>query len=134
MNYTIVAYRPDGSNSCRGCVTDSWSSDFELRHTTDRREVVKDMAEFLYRNIDSDTDDWEITLLFNGVPCDEYHKHRRLYNMFYKRAMPLAKAKQAEYLSKKAEEESKAVERRLEWQKEQDLKTLNRLKAQYETN
>jgi hypothetical protein len=130
VNYTIIGYRPDGSNSCRGCVMDRWGSEFNMEHTTDRDTAIQHIAELAYANIDTETDEWEINLLFDGVPCESCDP---LASEMFAGAAPIAKAKHDAYVGKQAAARAADEQARYERQKEQDLVTLNRLKAQYET-
>lgn len=43
-NYTLVLYKSDGANTCRGCVMESWGSDFSLDNDLTETEVVESIA------------------------------------------------------------------------------------------
>lgn len=44
MNYTLVLYKSDGCNTCRGCVMEQWGSDFSVDTDLTEKEVVENIA------------------------------------------------------------------------------------------
>lgn len=130
MNYTIIAYKSDGSNSCRGQTYDQWGSQFEIRYTADRREVVKYMAGFLADNLRTEQGEWDISVMYNGIPRDEYDRGN-LYYRFLNRAEKIAKVMHQEYITKQDAARAAREEAARQQKVQQDLATLNRLKAQY---
>ena len=72
--YTIVAYRPDGVDTCRGCVMARSSSDFECRAFSSMEEAAQFWAT---KRLESSTSareycSWEITALIDGLDCDSW--------------------------------------------------------------
>ncbi len=71
--YTVVAYRPDGVDTCRGCVMNRSSSDFELRCFQDLQAAAQWQADKL---MDSPSGreycSWEFTLLVDGLDADSW--------------------------------------------------------------
>ena len=47
--YTLIAYKSDGHNTCRQCVMESWSSDFQLSTCLTAEDVVKEAVRILDR-------------------------------------------------------------------------------------
>ena len=43
-NYTLVLYKSDGCNTCRGCVMESWGSDFSLDTDLTETQVIESIA------------------------------------------------------------------------------------------
>jgi hypothetical protein len=68
MNYTIVAYKPNGEDTCRGCVMSTYNSDFFLETFTDPIKAAEKFIELENDpKIDKYEPDWEeIIILFNG--------------------------------------------------------------------
>lgn len=70
MIYSLICYRPDGVDTCRGCVMDRSSSDFEAIVSDNINDII---ALWLKKREDEDAHkseraygDWETTLLLNG--------------------------------------------------------------------
>lgn len=40
MNYTLVLYKSDGCNTCRGCVMEQWGSDFDLDVDIEENDAI----------------------------------------------------------------------------------------------
>ena len=72
--YTIVAYRPDGVDTCRNCVMGRSSSDFELRVFRSAEEAADFWAakdfESAYRAREYCS--WELTLLVDGLDYETW--------------------------------------------------------------
>ena len=43
-NYTLVLYKSDGCNTCRGCVMEQWGSDFSVDTDLTETEVIENIA------------------------------------------------------------------------------------------
>lgn len=144
--YTVVAYRPDGVDTCRGCVMDRSSSDFELRCFQDLTEAARWQADKL---MDSPSGreycSWEFTLLVDGMddngwwevygdsdreepPFDQY---RRLVDEAWA-ARKKAKEEQARLAQEAAEREAALKRERDAQAKEaRERAELARLQARY---
>lgn len=48
-NYTLVLYKSDGCNTCRGCVMEQWGSDFSLDTNVDEADAIEKIAEAFTR-------------------------------------------------------------------------------------
>lgn len=146
MNYTIIGYKDNGEDTCRGCVMSRWDSALDIRTSRGPREATKHIAEFLYRNLTKDRysdGSWEVTVMFNGIPQDELWDRNNTimthnpYHRMYRRAEKLAKGRHEQEVADKAAKEAaekvarEEVERRKQEQKE--LETYNRLRAKFET-
>ncbi len=44
MNYTVVLYKSDGCNTCRGCIMEQWGSDFSLDTNVAEVDAIKQIA------------------------------------------------------------------------------------------
>lgn len=51
-NYTLVLYKSDGCNTCRGCVMEQWGSDFSVDTGIAEAEVVENIANAFTRPSD----------------------------------------------------------------------------------
>lgn len=49
MNYTLILYKSDGCNTCRGCVMEQWGSEFDLDADITEEEAVNKIAEAFAR-------------------------------------------------------------------------------------
>jgi len=49
MNYTLVIYKSDGCNTCRGCVMEQWGSEFDLDVCAYDADVVNKVSEAFTR-------------------------------------------------------------------------------------
>jgi len=141
MNITIVKYRANGIDTCRGCLVGSSDSDHEIYVTDDEDDAARSIAEKLFedRNSNSEFCNWEITILFNGLDSNsEFYNdnfehiinklaHEKLTEMI-QREKELAKREEA----KKAEQREidKFVKERLTVADE--LAQLAALKLKYE--
>jgi len=75
--YTIIAYRPEGADYCRGCLMDSSSSDHAIRYCETEQEAAEAIAGYRFESNHSGREyaSWETTLLIDGrnyVETDEY--------------------------------------------------------------
>lgn len=70
--YSLIAYKSNSVDTCRGCVMDRFDSDFELQTTTEESELVARWAQLLKRNRDRTRGEggFDITLLINGADAD----------------------------------------------------------------
>lgn len=74
---TIIAYRADGVDTCRGCVMSTHSSDFRMRVFEEVKEAADFQATFLVDNAHNDTGGlcvWDLIVMVNGKPahCNDY--------------------------------------------------------------
>jgi hypothetical protein len=67
--YTVIAYRPDGIDTCRGNVMDRSSSELDVRCFQDLDGAVKFWAEKQYDSTVSERHfcSWELSLLVDGM-------------------------------------------------------------------
>jgi hypothetical protein len=69
MRITVIAYRPDGVDTCRGCVMNTWGSEFDLNEFDDFDSAAIDIAsrkhDDKYKKAYT-ASDWQITVLING--------------------------------------------------------------------
>lgn len=72
MNYTLLAYKPDSDDYCRGCVMARYSADFKWQTSANPAEIVEAAAQLMMENKFMDTSEagYELTLLENGVEDD----------------------------------------------------------------
>lgn len=72
MIITILAYKSDSTDVCRGCTMAHYSSDFKWKSSMDRGEIEEFLAGLMFDNKHLDTGEsgYEITFLFNG---EEYN-------------------------------------------------------------
>ncbi len=71
MRFTVVCYRPDGSDYCRGCLMSTSSSRFELFEAETVDAAGADIAKKRFADLDPERGlavcDWELTLLIDGA-------------------------------------------------------------------
>jgi len=48
--YLLIAYKPNSSDYCRGCLMASYSSDFIKEDNLDQDELIKTLADIYYKN------------------------------------------------------------------------------------
>ena len=72
MIITILAYKAESEDVCRGCRVASYGSDFKWKSSMDRGEIEEFLAGLMFDNKHLDTNEggYEITFLFNG---EEYN-------------------------------------------------------------
>lgn len=141
--YTLIAYRPNGSDSCRGCLMGQSDSDHKIIITENMDKVSAEWAKFKFEDKYADREfcHWDVTLLRNGMcisgyvdvdesPCgedDDYDVRKSI------------EAKADEYLKDMVRDHEEEVQRkkeeaiRLAEQKKLDreLEEFNRLKAKF---
>lgn len=70
MHYTIVSYRPNGDDYCRGCHMASSSSDFDLQETEDLEQAARWVADKLMADrrdaARREVCEWEVHVLCDG--------------------------------------------------------------------
>jgi len=80
MNITIIAYRPNHADYCRGCRMGSSDSELEvsyIEYKTDTEDLITEMAEILseyyYEDMSRDLDyaPYEITILHDGKEIEQ---------------------------------------------------------------
>jgi len=66
--YTLIAYRPNGVDTCRGCEMGKSGSEMFSMTTEDRDRVIEKLADFAFKDryADRATCTWEILLYING--------------------------------------------------------------------
>ncbi len=71
--YTVVAYREDGVDTCRGCVMDRSSSAFDLRTFQSADEAAAWQADKLMTSPSGrEYCSWEFTWLVDGLDADSW--------------------------------------------------------------
>lgn len=146
MIITVLAYKSDGADYCRGCLMDSWGADFEFG-VYDEEEypsgplTITAAAGFVHKYLACNDDkevrgSYDITILLNGKECRRYFTRTaattaELTDPVAKAVMGQAKALLA--ADKKAKEEAaKAEEERRDAEKAPFTKEQERLKEAHE--
>jgi len=137
-HYTLIAYRSNHVDTCRGCVMDSSSSTHDISHHIDFDKVlVKTFAIWKFTEGRSKYAEPEFTLLIDGLDSNHYYakyEHTDVFDAFEEK---LEKAK-TEYLEEKRR--AAEVERERESRQREQLKAdtekrereqLRALKAKY---
>jgi hypothetical protein len=85
--FTLIAYRPNGIDTCRGCLMGQSDSDLEINSYTDIESIAK--AIFKYKEIDKKSEreycDYDLTILINGhdrYSCTDDDERERIDNIF----------------------------------------------------
>ena len=68
--YTLIAYRKNGVQTCRGCVVDRWDSDFKYETNLTREEVIQKLAECRVTNQEGGA--YDDTLVYVEDPEEFY--------------------------------------------------------------
>lgn len=148
MVITVLAYLPSGSNTCRGCIMESWGSDFEFHVFSDDgvqspiADAVPVIAKYLrYGDQDDEYGSYRITLLLDGQEfyCysgnNEFDKNHVVTKNLMDDARALAErqraAEKAAKLAAKVAKEAAEAKRR-EQKETSDRHEYLRLKAKYE--
>lgn len=85
--FTLIAYRPNGIDTCRGCLMGQSDSDLEINSYTNIESIAK--AIFKYKEIDKKSEreycDYDLTILINGhdrYSCKDDDEQERIDNIF----------------------------------------------------
>lgn len=69
MKYTLIAYRSDHADYCRGCVMGTSVSDLQIFYSESPNEIIDKMAELNSEYYDDNSyADYEYTLVIDGIP------------------------------------------------------------------
>lgn len=71
---SIIAYKQDSSDSCRGCLMNSWGSDFKFAQTTSQEEAAKIIADIFRTPLEDREGGYEITLTIGDAGMTIYNK------------------------------------------------------------
>ena len=76
-NFTIVAYRPNHVDTCRGCIVGSTCSDHEISVVGSVAEAAAKIAAYTVASDSSGSDyaSWETTLLVDGKRAEDVDWH-----------------------------------------------------------
>lgn len=143
MMITILAYKPDSEDYCRGCHMASYSSDFQRKSSENSEEIAEFLAGLMFLNshFDKNESGYEFTWLFNGWDAeqgwDDDHireeiEAEKLRKLIEPRAKELADAKESEWrvkMEKAARQAEASKTREIEAEERRRLKEL---KAKYE--
>lgn len=121
MNITIIHYRPNGSDYCRGCHMGSSDSDFSIYTAESEDDAAASIANRLEEDSKSDREycHWESYILLNGLEeYDEgydcelqrsiFKKAEEIFNDRVKRDEEIARQKKAEEKERKIKEKIEA--------------------------
>lgn len=77
--FSLICYRPDCDDYCRGCYMGGSGSEFELVTSTDRGDIVRTWERKLYADYEARNDraiaGWEVTLLIDGREPHGYYEN-----------------------------------------------------------
>jgi hypothetical protein len=71
--FTLIAYKRDGVDTCRGGVMDSWGADFILETYLNKESIAKRWGQIQWKNIhehDRREPDYDFDILINGAPVE----------------------------------------------------------------
>jgi len=88
-HYTLIAYRPNGDDYCRGCLMDSSDSAFELTGDDSLEVIANTIAQYIFHNSIREREfcEWEMTFLINGIYVSgtgDYSSSRETPDEYYK--------------------------------------------------
>jgi hypothetical protein len=77
-SYTIIAYRPDHVDTCRGCVMGRTGSDHEISFYSELQQAAEKAADYDTRDEERDAAyaAWQVTLLVDGLDESEWWADR----------------------------------------------------------
>lgn len=85
--FTLIAYRPNGIDTCRGCVMERSDSDLEINSYDNIEDIATSI--FKYNEISENSDreycEYDLTILINGYQRYETSddaEGERIYNLF----------------------------------------------------
>lgn len=128
--YTVLAYLEEGIQSCRGCVTDSWGSDFEWGQFEEFDQALEWAKTIVNKSERHEFSGYDITLLHvsgheehwpNANSGDRFTAYLNAYAIDVRNKI-------------KQEKEDAIAERErrdAEYRKQRDLAELERLTKQY---
>lgn len=157
-NYTLIVYKPYSSDFCRGCHMASYHADYQIFIYLTRAELIDKWAAFESYETQINEVSYECTVFINGhfvggdysekgSNCPEYDTDE--YDEFEEKiSAPLdaifqeiqqeVSLKSQEIVANRAKAKEEAaklkLQREAESKKQQDLKTLAALQAQYPDN
>jgi hypothetical protein len=131
--YTLVAYRENGNDYCRGCHMGSSDSDFGMEFTEDLTHLQNMYAEYLKMDVDAEDDRavqlWELTILVDGK--DLYFEDGTLLESITDGAKNIAKLYKEGKALKAAADALLKQQQAAERKRQHDLAELARLQCQY---
>ncbi len=132
MIVTILAYKSDSTDICRGCVMTRYSSDFKFIASMDKKIVTEFLAGMLFDNMHLDTgeDGYKFTWLFNGEESSDWDMNSLREEIILKAKQHCA-TKEAEYQRQKAEKATEAQKKATESQENKEREQLALLSAKY---
>lgn len=122
--YTVVAYKPNGVDSCMSCVVDQWSSNFDLIECDTLVEAINKMANIIFQSY-FEKGYYDIFLLENGIKIDDndcwQHQHFQQANEKAKQLIEQENNRKKEEIRKQQEKEQESLQKK-EIQKLKELK------------
>lgn len=127
---TVMAYKSDSDDYCRGCHMASYSSDFKWLSNASKEETIEFIASVLSYVTDRGECSYEVTVLIDG---EEYPEEDSLKEEVLGAAQRLAKQKLEQHKADiiKAKAESERISK--QQAEREERKRLAELKAKYET-
>lgn len=138
MLLTLIAYRPNGEDVCRGHCVGRSDSDLEISYTKDINEAITIVSNYLFEDKikDYEYSSYEITILQDGRVDDyddtEFSYDDKLSYDILNKAAILADEKLVEHKRSFEDEKQKAQQRANEAKAKQELEMLAKLKQKYE--
>jgi|SRR5208282_6860956 len=132
MIITILAYKSESEDYCRGCVMARYTADFQWRASMDRTEVAEFLAGLMFANkhLDHGESGYEFTWLFNGEENSDWELAGVRSDIEFvagKRVEQL----EADFLRKKAESDKRIADKQKRDTEERERQQLAQLQAKY---
>lgn len=145
MKYTLIRYKENGEDTCRGCVMDRWHSEFELLEFSNRKELIAAYGNLIFNDdiaVKNRYGRSEYHILISGIDLNGWHNGYnnscRLFNRITDRAMEIAAKKHAVIeeqrlaAEKKAQDDAFAKEQERKLRKAaEEIELYNKLKQKY---
>jgi len=137
MTITILAYKSDSVDVCRGCVMAHYSSDFKWKSSMDRGEIEEFLAGLMFDNkhLDTGESEYDITFLFNGEEYNDVDQIAWEIDALKKEltleATALYIVKENDFQRKEAESKKRSADKQQKDTEERDRQQLAQLQAKY---
>lgn len=138
MNITIIAYRPDHTDVCRGCRMGSTESDMQYGVFDNFQEAAEFWAGFIADNEVRDIyeySEYELSFVINGVDWNEGGPDEDFDYTIYNDMEALARVKAdrliVEYKEKEQLKKQVAEDKRIESERKQAIATVARLQEKH---
>jgi|SaaInlStandDraft_4_1057021.scaffolds.fasta_scaffold49648_2 hypothetical protein len=130
MNTTLIAYKPNSTDHCKGCLMESYDSDFEIHHPETLEEAADIQARLETMELGYNEEGYEITLLFHDEGLensDKYDLHEDLRGLTESRVKKI----ETERVEAAKKAQKRAAQKKAERKVASEKAQLAQLQAKY---